>query len=90
VSIRRESNRDLISDYGDPSSTRRSDFILDRRIHRQSSDQPPVLEEAADAMSTRNSGHAAASAHPDSNGHLRETFQRWWPAMTPISAPALS
>jgi hypothetical protein len=24
------------------------------------------------------------------NGKLRETFQRWWPAMTPVSAPALS
>jgi len=24
------------------------------------------------------------------NGTLRETFQRWWPAMTPVSAPALS
>ena len=23
------------------------------------------------------------------NGTLRETFQRWWPAMTPILAPAL-
>jgi hypothetical protein len=24
------------------------------------------------------------------NGNLRETFQRSWPAMTPVSAPALS
>jgi hypothetical protein len=24
------------------------------------------------------------------NGTLRETFQRWWPAMTPNLAPALS
>jgi hypothetical protein len=24
------------------------------------------------------------------NGTLRETFQRWWPAMTQNSAPALS
>jgi hypothetical protein len=24
------------------------------------------------------------------NGTLREIFQRWWPAMAPVSAPALS
>jgi len=24
------------------------------------------------------------------NGTLRETFQRWWPAMAPSSAPALA
>lgn len=24
------------------------------------------------------------------NGTLRQTFQRWWPAMTPVSAPTLS
>jgi hypothetical protein len=23
-------------------------------------------------------------------GTLRETFQRWWPAMIPVSAPGLS
>jgi hypothetical protein len=47
------------------SSTRRSDFIVDRRIHRQSSDQPPVREETANAMATGNSAPAAPSAHPD-------------------------
>jgi hypothetical protein len=30
------------------------------------------------------------SAHQDANGPLRETYQRWWPAMTPVSAPRLS
>jgi len=39
--------------------------IVDRRIHRQSSDQPPVREEAANAMATGNCAPVARTAHPD-------------------------
>jgi hypothetical protein len=72
------------------SPTRRSDFILHRRIHRQSSHQPEVVKKQQMRWQPETAHLLLQVRTRTLNGKLRETFQRWWPAMTPASAPALS
>jgi hypothetical protein len=43
----------------------RSDFILDRGVHRKPGNQSPVCEEAADALAARNRTSTPPSAYPD-------------------------
>jgi hypothetical protein len=52
-------------------STRRSDFIVECRIRGQSSSQPPVCEESANAMATGNSASALQVRTRTLNGKLR-------------------
>jgi hypothetical protein len=85
-----ESNRDLIPDYGDrrrhgeaiSSSIAESTVnqVISRRfVKKQQMRWQPETAHLLLQVRTRTL-----------NGKLRETFQRWWPAMTPASAPALS
>jgi hypothetical protein len=85
-----ESNRDLIPDYGDrrrhgeaiSSSIAESTVnqVISRRfVKKQQMRWQPETAHLLLPVRTRTL-----------NGRLRETFQRWWPAMTPGLAPALS
>src|SRR5271163_2118515 len=85
-----ESNRDLIPDYGDrrrhgeaiSSSIAESTVnqVISRRfVKKQQMRWQPETAHLLLQVRTRTL-----------NGTLRETFQHWWPAMTPVSAPALS
>ncbi len=85
-----ESNRDLIPDYGDrrrhgeaiSSSIAESTVnqVISRRfVKKQQMRWQPETAHLLLQVRTRTL-----------NGTLRETFQRWWPAMTTVSAPALS
>jgi hypothetical protein len=85
-----ESNRDLIPDYGDrrrhgeaiSSSIAEStvNHVISRRfVKKQQMRWQPETAHLLLQVRTRTL-----------NGRLRETFQRWWPAMTPVSAPASS
>jgi hypothetical protein len=85
-----ESNSDLIPDYGDrrrhgeaiSSSIAESTVnqVISRRfVKKQQMRWQPETAHLLLQVRTRTL-----------NGTLRETFQRWWPAMTPILAPALS
>jgi hypothetical protein len=85
-----ESNRDLIPDYGDrrrhgealSSSIAESTVnqVISRRfVKKQQMRWQPETAHLLLQVRTRTL-----------NGRLRETFQRWWPAMTPVSAPTLS
>jgi hypothetical protein len=81
-------NRDLIPDYGDrrrhgeaiSSSIAESTVnqVISRRfVKKQQMRWQPETAHLLLQVRTRTI-----------NGTLRETFQRWWPAMTPVSAPA--
>jgi hypothetical protein len=85
-----ESNRDLIPDYGDrrrhgeaiSSSIAESavNQVISRRfVKKQQMRWQPETAHLLLQVRTRTP-----------NGKLRETFQHWWPAMTSVSAPALS
>ena len=85
-----ESNRDLIPDYGDrrrhgeaiSSSIAESavNQVISRRfVKKQQMRWQPETAHLLLQVRTRTL-----------NGRLRDTFQRWWPAMTPVSAPASS
>jgi hypothetical protein len=85
-----DTNRDLIPDYGD------------RRRHGESISSS-IAESTVDQVISRRfvkkqqmrwqpeTAHLLLQVRTQTlNGTLRETFQRWWPAMTPLSAPGLS
>jgi len=85
-----ESNRELIPDYGDrrrhgeaiSSSIAESTInqVISRRfVKKQQLRRQPETAHLLLQVGTRTL-----------NGTLRETFQGWWPAMAPISAPGLS
>jgi hypothetical protein len=85
-----DTNRDLIPDYGDPrrhgeaisSSIAESTVnqIVSRRfLKKQQMRWQPETTHLLLQVRTRTL-----------NDTLRETFQRWWPAMTSVSAPTLS
>ena len=85
-----DSNRDLIPDYGDrrrhgeaiSSSIAESTVnqVISRRfVKKQQMRWQPETAHLLLQVRTRTL-----------NGNLRETFHRWWPAMLPLSAPALS
>jgi hypothetical protein len=85
-----ESNRDLIPDYddrrrhGEAISSSIAESTVNQVISRRFVKKQQVrwqLEAAHLLLQVRTR---------TLNGSLRETFERWWPAMTPISAPALS
>jgi hypothetical protein len=84
------SNRDLIPDYGDrrrhgeaiSSSIAESTVnqVISRRfVKKQQMRWQPETAHLLLQVRTRTL-----------NGRLRETFQRWWPALAQVSAPALS
>jgi hypothetical protein len=85
-----ESNSDLIPDYGD------------RRRHGEAISSSIAESTVNQVISRRFVKKQQMRWQPDTahlllrvrtrtlNGKLRETFQHWWPAMTSVSAPALS
>ena len=85
-----ESNRHLIPNYGD------------RRRHGEAISSSIAESTVNQVISRRFVKKQQMRWQPDTahlllqvrtrmlNGTLRETFQRWWPAMTPNLAPALS
>jgi hypothetical protein len=85
-----ESNRQLIPNYGD------------RRHHGEAIASSIAESSVNQVISRRFVKKQQMRWQPDTahlllqvrtrtlNGTLRETFQRWWPAMAPSSAPALS
>jgi hypothetical protein len=85
-----ESNRDLIPDYGD---RRRHGEAISCSLAESTGNQ--VISRRF--VKKQQMRWQPETAHPllqvrtrTLNGTLRETFQRWWPAMTPVSATALS
>ncbi|MGA2190606.1 MAG: hypothetical protein ABSH33_18965 [Steroidobacteraceae bacterium] len=85
-----ESNRNLIPDYGD------------RRRHGEAISSSIAESTVNQVISRRFVKKQQMRWQPETahlllqvrtralNGTLRETFQRWWPAITPNAAPALS
>jgi hypothetical protein len=85
-----ESNRDLFSNY------------VDRRRHGEAISSSIAESTVNQVISRRFVKKQQMRWQPDTahpllqvrtrtlNGTLREAFQRWWPAMTPNLAPALS
>jgi hypothetical protein len=85
-----ESNRDLIPDYGD---RRRHGEAISSSIAESTVNQV-ISRRFVKKQQMRwqpETAHLLLQARTRTlNGKLRETFQRWWPAMTPVSAPVLS
>jgi hypothetical protein len=82
-----ESNRDLIPDYGD---RRRHGEAISSSIAESTVNQV-ISRRFVKKQQMRwqpETAHLLLQVRTQTlNGTLRETFQRWWPAMTPISAP---
>jgi hypothetical protein len=85
-----DTNRDLIPDYGD---RRRHGEAISASIAESTINQV-VSRRFVKKQQMRwlpETAHLLLQVRTRTlNGSLRETFQRWWPAITPVSAPALS
>jgi hypothetical protein len=85
-----ESNRDLIPDYVDRRRRGEaiSSSVADPTVNRVSSRR---LVEKQQMRWQPETAHLQLQVRARTlTRTLRETFQRWWPAMVPVSAPGLS